>query len=280
VSTPNEYDAGLLAMFTEPVAIEVSSSVTAATENTIRIEVGKQVFEIAINLYRANQFEEHPATTKPLIEKANDFIAIADDIFAALQEYEELPIIGSYICYEDFYFVTEDGYTFDIYYHGEGEGNFAVLQGTLSDTESSTEIVYEDGKYIFKLDEEEPEMGGGQGNVDIAFPYDAEWTCYPIVGSDEYGNILTDENGIILTEDEAADLIALLSSYEWVESLLTYYTDSDYVAYIDNWETAPYEVSYDADAGIVMLWMYDLEAQLTAEQQEELDALIAEITAE
>ena len=31
--------------------------------------------------------------------------------------------------------------------------------------------------------------------------------------------------------------------------------------------------------GIVMLWLYDLEAHLTTEQQAALDALIAEVTA-
>lgn len=72
-------------------------------------------------------------------------------------------------------------------------------------------------------------------------------------------------------------LIALLDECEWKKSELSVYADSDYLFFIDGWETDPCEVAYDADTGTLMLWIYDVEAQV--KEMEEFEEFLASILA-
>ena len=69
-------------------------------------------------------------------------------------------------------------------------------------------------------------------------------------------------------------LLKILDQCTWQESDLSQYDDADFLFYIDNWETFPYEVAYDADSNMLMLWMLDLEVYLDADQAAALNALI------
>jgi hypothetical protein len=144
-------------------------------------------------------------------------------------------------------------------------------------------IVYENGEYII--------YKGNSGTVDgddpneefpesfkVLFPAEAEWILYNVISYNEenYEWSVADDYRA-LNEEQLTKLIVLLEECAWEESELSVYADSDYVFFIDGWETDPYEVAYDADTGTLMLWMYDVEAQV--KETEEFEEFLASILA-
>jgi hypothetical protein len=246
--------------------ITISSDKTGANETTVTVELENdagdtQTTTIVVMLDHAPDFKEIPDAATIVLNET--YATLYRELLAAVKKTD---YIGS------FFFVTENDCVLTFSYYGFEDPTFYV--SNISDVGMySHQITKVEGEYVVN---ELPDDNEGEPNFpipDVSFPVEATWTLYMVTGYNEEAGDFELDDGREL--GNAIDqLLKILDQCTWQESDLSQYDDADFLFYIDNWETFPYEVAYDADSNMLMLWMLDLEVYLDADQAAALNALI------